>query len=121
MADLKTSPIDIEANLFIAPDAEALHADEPSAVVPPTRKSVTSSGSLKDTPANRALAPVVATDAQFKSENLRSKAVYADDHSLVFQGDSRAMLSHIQAAGLKVDCIVTSPPFYGQRDYGMKG
>ena len=24
-------------------------------------------------------------------------------------------------AGLKIDCIVTSPPFYGQRDYGVRG
>ena len=24
-------------------------------------------------------------------------------------------------AGIKVDCIVTSPPYYGQRDYGFAG
>ncbi|WP_169789628.1 DNA methyltransferase, partial [Xanthomonas euvesicatoria] len=28
---------------------------------------------------------------------------------------------HLAAAGVFVNCMVTSPPFYGQRDYGIKG
>lgn len=90
-------------------------------VVPPTSKSVATNGTLKDTPANRALRPVVASDAVFRSEELRRGAYYADSTSIVFRGDVREYLLQIAASGLKVDCIVTSPPFYGQRDYGSKG
>ncbi|MDP2344137.1 MAG: site-specific DNA-methyltransferase [Deltaproteobacteria bacterium] len=78
-------------------------------------------GDLKNTPANRALAPIVATDGLFQSPGVRAGSVYADDRSLLFQGDVRAVLRHLATTGLKVDCIVTSPPFYGQRDYGVDG
>ena len=37
----------------------------------------------------------------------------------LFQGDAAHVMS--QLTGLSVDCIITSPPYYGQRDYGVDG
>ena len=34
-------------------------------------------------------------------------------------GDSRATLRTMHAAGVKVQCVVTSPPYYGLRSYGI--
>ena len=65
--------------------------------------------------------PLVTTRAVFENAALRRKAFYADDHTLIFQAEVREALAWLKAAGLFVDCIVTSPPFYGQRDYGVAG
>jgi site-specific DNA-methyltransferase (adenine-specific) len=88
---------------------------------PPTSKSCDADGRLKDTPANRALHPTVTPQSIFAKRSLVSEAYYADDESLVFHGDARTVLRRLADAGLQVDCIVTSPPFYGQRDYGVGG
>jgi site-specific DNA-methyltransferase (cytosine-N4-specific) len=37
---------------------------------------------------------------------------------VVLDGDARTGLDLLAKARIEVDCIVTSPPFYGQRDYG---
>ncbi|WP_211344511.1 DNA-methyltransferase [Barrientosiimonas humi] len=57
----------------------------------------------------------------FESEVLREHAYYSDNRSLVFNGDVSKVLQVLANEGLQVDCIVTSPPFYGQRDYGVDG
>lgn len=44
---------------------------------------------------------------------------YADDWLTVYHGDSRAVLSELAADS--VNCVVTSPPYYGLRDYGEPG
>lgn len=36
-------------------------------------------------------------------------------------GDVRTVLRAMIAAGIKVQCIVTSPPYWGLRDYGVEG
>ncbi len=36
-------------------------------------------------------------------------------------GDVRQVLREMIAAGIKVNCIVTSPPYWGLRDYGVDG
>lgn len=90
-------------------------------VIPPSSKSVTPDGELKDTPANRALAARVASDDILQAKALTKGAFYADAHSIIFNDDVCAALRHIASTDLKVDCIVTSPPFYGQRDYGVDG
>ena len=61
--------------------------------------------------------PSVLDQAAFTSTTLQAKAFYADDKSLVFCGDVREVLGWLRDSGVFVDCIVTSPPFYGQRDY----
>ncbi|MGO4278251.1 DNA-methyltransferase [Cupriavidus sp. RAF20_2] len=38
-----------------------------------------------------------------------------------FQGDCRAVMRDLIAAGVRVQCIVTSPPYWGLRDYGHPG
>ncbi len=90
-------------------------------VVPPSSKSMTSSGALKDTPANRALALPDRPAQDLDASSLAEGAFFADKTSLVLLGDVRATLRRVIASGLKVDCMVTSPPFYGQRDYGVEG
>lgn len=78
-------------------------------------------GSLKDTPANRALKPEVTPQAVFASAAVRKHAVYFDDSALIFHGDVKTVLKQLADASVQVDCIVTSPPFYGQRDYSVDG
>ncbi len=57
----------------------------------------------------------------FERPSLAAKAYYADEHTLIFHAPVTTALDWLKDAGLKVDCIVTSPPFYGQRDYEVKG
>ena len=73
------------------------------------------------TKANLAQIPKVATDEAFCDANLRKAAYYADDNVLIFNMDVREAMAHLAAAGVSVNCMVTSPPFYGQRDYGAEG
>jgi DNA modification methylase len=44
---------------------------------------------------------------------------YADDWLTVYGGDCRAVLASMPADS--VDCVVTSPPYWGLRDYGSDG
>jgi site-specific DNA-methyltransferase (cytosine-N4-specific) len=76
---------------------------------------------LKDTKANRALAPEQTPQEIFTGERVTAGAYYADDWTVILQGDVRKCLTRLAEAGVEVDCIVTSPPFYGQRDYGFDG
>lgn len=92
-----------------------------SGVTPPTSKSIAANGALKDTPANRALIPQTDPSSLFTAPSIARRAFFADATSLVFHGDVRTVLRDIAKVGLKADCIVTSPPFYGQRDYGVEG
>ena len=39
----------------------------------------------------------------------------------VYLGDCRECIRGLIAAGLRVQCIVTSPPYFGLRDYGVAG
>lgn len=89
--------------------------------VPPTSKSLRPDGRLKDTAANRALMPTVTPQSVFENPELTEQAYYADPMSLVFQGDVKQNLRLLIKYGIQVDCIVTSPPYYGQRDYGVEG
>ncbi|MDW3683088.1 site-specific DNA-methyltransferase [Cupriavidus sp. CV2] len=38
-----------------------------------------------------------------------------------YQGDCRTVMRDLIAAGVRVQCIVTSPPYWGLRDYGVAG
>jgi DNA modification methylase len=44
---------------------------------------------------------------------------FADDHLTIYQGDSRAVMADLPAES--VHCVVTSPPYWGLRDYGVPG
>lgn len=86
-----------------------------------TRASVGPDGKLKKTPANRALSPRVLPDRVFNSAETVDGAFFASPRAILFNDDVEARLKKLIAAGVKVDCIVTSPPYYGQRDYGFTG
>ena len=73
------------------------------------------------TKANLALIPQIATEEAFCDAKLRKAAYYADENVLIFNMDVREAMAHLATAGVIVNCMVTSPPFYGQRDYGAKG
>lgn len=44
---------------------------------------------------------------------------YQDEHVTLYHGDAAATLAGLDAGS--VDCIVTSPPYFGLRDYGVTG
>lgn len=46
-------------------------------------------------------------------------AVFADDWLAVHHGDARAVLADIEPDSIQ--CVVTSPPYWGLRDYGIEG
>lgn len=89
---------------------------------PSTKNKSSSRPSKKPvTKANQALVPQLASPEAFANPELRKVAYYADDNVLILNMDVREAMKHLAAAGVVVNCIVTSPPFYGQRDYGAKG
>jgi DNA modification methylase len=45
------------------------------------------------------------------------RVAYSDGHTAILHGDVRAALRTLPAAS--VDCAVTSPPYWGLRDYGL--
>ncbi|MEZ7910837.1 MAG: site-specific DNA-methyltransferase [Propionivibrio sp.] len=73
------------------------------------------------TKANQALAPQVAPPDIFLTPALQEAAFYRDEHTLIFNMDVREAMRHLAESGVFVNCMVTSPPFYGQRDYGAEG
>src|SRR5438105_1552642 len=42
---------------------------------------------------------------------------FASPAARLYQGDAEQILASLRDAS--IDCIVTSPPYYGQRDYGV--
>ncbi|MBK9446140.1 MAG: site-specific DNA-methyltransferase [Betaproteobacteria bacterium] len=75
----------------------------------------------KPTKANAALRPIVAALDAFADPALKKAAFYSDDNVLIFNMDVRDAMAHLAKAGIVINCMVTSPPFYGQRDYGVDG
>jgi site-specific DNA-methyltransferase (adenine-specific) len=96
------------------PATNGLHANRQANGQSPNRR-------MKDTKANRALNPPVTPQSVFAADVLRDAAYHADDSAILLRGDVKDELNRLVAAGLQVDCIVTSPPFYGQRDYEVDG
>src|SRR3546814_585379 len=118
---LGLTPKGVELVPTAAPQPRSKRALNHLRPVPPSSASVDGSGELKDTPANRALHPSVAPQTAFNDRKITDGAFYADDRSILLCGAVKDQLQKLVDAGLKVDCIVTSPPYYGQRDYGVEG
>ncbi len=71
---------------------------------------------------HEALLCVEPTPAEvFANPKIRSKAFYADDSTVILHEDAISAAKILEDAGLKFDCLVTSPPFFGQRDYKVAG
>lgn len=85
------------------------------------RQTRAPSAGTPKTKANAAMAPMVVDDATFESPLLHRKAYYADEHTIILNMDVSDALQLLSHAGMMVNCIVTSPPFYGQRNYDVKG
>lgn len=86
------------------------------------RKTPSSKSTAKPkTKANQAMHPQVVNDEIFRSSELRRKAYYANDHAIILNMDVREALELLEKNRMLVNCIVTSPPFYGQRDYEVEG
>ncbi len=118
-------------------DAQGALVEQPSAAATCTKKSTKDTMTIKRsgrdkvrqapasqkplTKANLALVPQVATAEAFANPKLRKAAFYADDNILILNMDVREAMKHLVKAGVIVNCMVTSPPFYGQRDYGVDG
>ena len=75
----------------------------------------------KETKANEAMHPQVPDEDIFQSRDIRQHTYYADDTTLIFHMEVREALRILHEQNLFVNCIVTSPPFYGQRDYEVDG
>lgn len=69
------------------------------------------------TRANEAMHPQVMSEEAFCSQELKDAAYYSDETALILHMDVRKGLELLRKADVKVNCVVTSPPFYGQRDY----
>lgn len=52
-------------------------------------------------------------------DQVSQRAYFADDKVALYQGDALTVAR--QLASGSADCIVTSPPYYGLRDYGIEG
>jgi site-specific DNA-methyltransferase (adenine-specific) len=70
---------------------------------------------------SEALTVTPTTQEVFTSKAIRREAYFADERTIILQRDACDAAAVLDKCGLKIDCIVTSPPFYGQRDYGVKG
>lgn len=71
------------------------------------------------TRANQAMRPKIMALDGFESGELKDAAHYSDANTLVLNMDVREGLKLLAKANVRVNCVVTSPPFYGQRDYGV--
>ena len=85
------------------------------------KKEESPAGTKPQTKANAAMHPVVVSEEVFCSKAIRKHAYYSDDMTLLFNMDVKEALQLLAKHDLLVNCIVTSPPFYGQRDYGVDG
>jgi len=75
----------------------------------------------KPTKANAAMHPVVVSEKVFCNEALQAAAFYADENVLIFNMEVCEALRLLASHHILANCIVTSPPFYGQRDYEVAG
>ena len=70
---------------------------------------------------HEALNVELTPESVFTSSKIRKAAFYADSSTIILHADAMQAAGILADAGLKFDCLVTSPPFYGQRDYGVQG
>lgn len=71
-------------------------------------------------PLTSAIVSNPATDAATASRSITlSQSFYKSNSIDLYLGDAAQIMS--QLGDRSIDCIVTSPPYYGQRDYGIEG
>ena len=72
------------------------------------------------TKANQAMRPEVVSREHFQSKKLAEVAYFADERAIILNMDVQDGLAVLEELGIFANCIVTSPPFYGQRDYEVE-
>jgi site-specific DNA-methyltransferase (cytosine-N4-specific) len=87
----------------------------------PYQKRIVKKSIAKPTKANEALHPIIVSEDIFCDSTLRKHAYYSDDSTLIFNMDVNEALELLALHKMVVNCVVTSPPFYGQRDYEVEG
>lgn len=90
-------------------------------LLPSAKKNILQKSELKPTKANQALHPIIVSETIFCSQELRKHAYYSDDSTLILNMDIKKGLELLAHHKMVVNCVVTSPPFYGQRDYEVDG
>jgi hypothetical protein len=123
----QTDPISATSEMPQQPSGEISRLDEhPDASrvhVRPRKKAAAPKRNRSLTKANQALVPTLAPRSAFVNPGLRRIAYYADENVLVLNMDVRRAISYLARAGIAVNCMVTSPPFYGaysaQRERGF--
>jgi hypothetical protein len=93
----------------------------PSRGPDPQRHVPRPAASTKPTKANAAMHPVVMSEQAFCAPEIQAAAFYADENVLIFNMEVCKALRLLAAHRIAANCIVTSPPFYGQRDYEVHG
>lgn len=56
---------------------------------------------------------------QIREQSVPAPSKYELSESIVFQGDTLNILSHLPSKS--VQCVITSPPYWGLRDYHIEG
>ncbi|MBB4657932.1 DNA-methyltransferase [Parvularcula dongshanensis] len=56
----------------------------------------------------------------FEHPEVVKAAFYRDENTLILNMEVADGLEVLKKAGIQANCAVTSPPFYGQRDYGVE-
>jgi site-specific DNA-methyltransferase (cytosine-N4-specific) len=78
-------------------------------------------GQRPTTKANEALHPQVLSEEAFVADAIKSAAYYSDEHVIILNMDVKSGLDFLSENGIFANCVVTSPPYYGQRDYEVEG
>lgn len=89
--------------------------------LPAAERTSTNKSAPKPTKANEALHPIIVSEEVFCGAALRKHAYYSDDSTIILNMDVNKGLELLAQHKMIVNCIVTSPPFYGQRDYEVDG
>lgn len=114
-SEVKTTQMTESASRRISGRSTASRARTPKKII------VATQAEAKPTKANVALRPQIAAPDAFRNPALKKAAFYADDNILIFNMDVREAMALLAKAEMIVNCMVTSPPFYGQRDYRVHG
>ena len=94
---------------------------EPLEATQAITKSLSVRKKAAQTKANLALEPQVTQQSAWTNKRIREKAFYSDDEVIILNMDVKEALALLESAQIFANCIVTSPPFYGQRDYEVDG
>lgn len=105
-----------------------IDSDPPGADDPAGSPSFTFAGTLAPgrpekprTKAQMALDPVVPDDGLFNNPEFRDACYFHDGRTAILNMEVADAIACLKRFGIRANTVVTSPPYYGQRDYGVAG